>query len=173
MTLFQKTNRLALMLVIMVALVATVAWAGDDANDDTGEEPPVVTVIDSAATIVDTTTAEVTDKVIAYYLHGDRRCATCIKLEKYSQEAIETGFVDELKQGGLEWRVVNFEDEGNEHFVDSYELYTKAVILSRISGGKETGWKNLDKIWDLVGDQAKFIEYVQSETKAFMIEDNQ
>ena len=122
---------------------------------------------------IDTAAAEPINKVIVYYLHGHRRCAVCIKLEAYSKEAIETGFVDELETGDLEWRVVNYEDEANEHYVDTYQLYTKAVILSRIIDNEETDWKNLDKIWELVGDQAKFIEYVRSETKAFLSEDAQ
>ena len=168
MILFKKASLITLMLVVTLTLVASLAWAGD-----IDEEPPVEVVIDSGVTPADTIAAEAKDKVIVYYLHGNRRCATCMKLEAYSKEAIETGFVNELEQGTLEWRAVNYEEEENEHFADAYELYTKAVILSRIVKGEEAGWKNLDKIWDLVGDHEKFIEYVQSETKTFLTEDAQ
>ncbi len=168
MILFKKASYSTLVLVATVALMAVMAGA-----DGIEEEPAVEVVSDTAVTEVVTPSEEKTDRVIAYYLHGDRRCATCIKLEAYSREAIEAGFVSDLEAGGLVWRVVNFEDEGNEHFVDDYELYTKAVILSRISDGKETGWKNLDKIWELVGDQEKFTEYVQSETEAFLSQESE
>lgn len=107
-------------------------------------------------------------QVIAYYFHGDRRCATCQKLEAYSHEAIETGFADRLNDSTLVWRVINFEQADNEHFAKDYELYSQAVILSRVVDGKEVGWVNLDQIWTLVGDKEKFVAYIQAETDRFL-----
>lgn len=108
------------------------------------------------------------EQVIAYYFHGERRCATCQKLEAYSHEAIETGFADQLKDSTLVWRVINFEQPDNEHFARDYELYSQAVILSRVVDGKEVGWVNLDQIWTLVGDKDKFVAYVTAETNRFL-----
>ena len=56
---------------------------------------------EKAAAVKDSTevkeAAGVTDKVVAYYFHGTRRCANCRKIEAYSHEAIEVGFVKELE----------------------------------------------------------------------------
>ena len=100
--------------------------------------------------------------VVAYYFHGTMRCPTCHKLEQYSKEAIETNFKDVLRSGKLEFKVVNIEDKGNEHYGEDYQLYTKSLILSLVKDGKETKWKNLDKIWEYVGNKEKFIDYVKS-----------
>jgi len=101
-------------------------------------------------------------KVIAYYFHGTMRCPTCHKLEQYSKEAIETNFKDALASGKLEFKVVNVEDKGNEHYGSDYQLYTKSLILSLVKDGKEIKWKNLDKIWEYVGNKQRFIDYVKS-----------
>ena len=93
MILMKKTSFVTLTM-IMVALIASVAWA-----TDVDETPPATVVLESVATTTDTAAAELADKVIAYYLHGHRRCATCIKLEAYTKEAIETGFAELLEQG--------------------------------------------------------------------------
>jgi hypothetical protein len=37
-----------------------------------------------------------------------------------------------------------------------------------MENGEETAWKNLDQIWKLVGDKDDFIDYIQSETRAFI-----
>lgn len=100
--------------------------------------------------------------VIAYYFHGTMRCSTCYKLEQYSREAIETGFKDELASGKLEYKVVNVEEKENAHYTKDYQLYTKSLILSLVIDGKETKWKNLDKIWENTGNKQKFIDYVKS-----------
>lgn len=107
-------------------------------------------------------------KVTAYYFHGSFRCATCFNMEKYSNEAIEVNFKDALASGNLEFKVVNVEEKGNEHYVKDYQLYTKSFILSLVKNGKEVKSKNLTKIWDYSRDKQKFIVYVTEETKAFL-----
>ncbi len=108
--------------------------------------------------------------VIAYYFHGSFRCPTCHKLEQYSKEAIETDFKDAIASGRLEYRVVNVEDKGNEHYASDYQLYTKSLILSLVKDGKETKWINLDKIWEYVGNKERFIDYVKSRVTDFLKE---
>ena len=108
------------------------------------------------------------DKVIAYYFHGSFRCVTCNTMEKYSREAIEKNFKDALASGKIEFKEINVEDRGNEHFVNDYQLYTKSLVLSLVKDGKETRSKNLDKIWEYARNKQKFIDYVASEINEFL-----
>jgi len=129
--------------------------------------------VDSATAKTDTTQKVKTDSpaakdiIYASYFHGDRRCPTCMKLEAYSSEAIRSGFEKEVKDSLLVFRTVNWDREENAHYLDDYKLYTKALILSRVRGGKEVAWVNLDSIWQLVGDKDKFLKYVQTHSRAF------
>lgn len=107
-------------------------------------------------------------KVIAYYFHGAFRCYTCTNMEKYSREAIEANFKDALASRSLEFKAVNVEDRGNEHFVNDYQLYTKSLILSFVKDGKEIRSKNLDKIWEYSRNKQKFIDYITSEIRNFL-----
>ena len=83
-------------------------------------------------------------KVIAYYFHVSFRCPTCNIIEKYSREAIETNFKDVLASGMLEFKAVNVEERGNEHFANDYKLYAQSLILSLVKDGEEVKSKNLD-----------------------------
>lgn len=114
--------------------------------------------------------AEVTadGRVTAYYFHGTFRCPTCKKLEQYAKEAIETNFKDALASGQLAFKVVNVEDKGNEHFMTDYQLYAKSVVLSLTTDGKEIRFKNLDKIWEYVGNKDRYENYVRDEVAAFL-----
>ncbi|MDD5020428.1 MAG: nitrophenyl compound nitroreductase subunit ArsF family protein [Candidatus Omnitrophica bacterium] len=109
-------------------------------------------------------------KVIAYYFHGTFRCPSCHKLEQYAKEVIEADFKDALASGRLEFKVVNVEDKGNEHYVNDYRLYTKALVLSLTKDGKEIKSKNLEKIWEYVGNKQKYFDYVKSEVAGFLKE---
>jgi len=109
-------------------------------------------------------------KVIAYYFHGTFRCYSCTNMEKYSREAIEINFKDALASGNLEFKAVNVEARGNEHFIYDYQLYTKSLILSFVKDGKEVKSKNLNKIWEYSRNKQKFINYVTAEISGFMKE---
>jgi hypothetical protein len=107
-------------------------------------------------------------RVIAYYLHTTYRCVTCRKIEAYSREAIEAAFPQELKDGRLVWRVVNFEEKGNKHFVKDFQLYTKSLVLVDEVKGKQVRWKNLAKVWELLPNKDGFFSYVQSEARSYL-----
>jgi hypothetical protein len=108
------------------------------------------------------------NKVVVYYIHGHARCSNCIRIEAYAKEAVESGFVKELKSGRVEWKVVDYEDQGNKHFFTDYKLFTKSVVVSDVKKGKEIRFKNLEKVWQHLGDKAAFMAYVQAEVKAYL-----
>ncbi len=108
------------------------------------------------------------DRVVAYYFHVTVRCATCRKIESYSREAIEQGFAKDLQDGRLEWRPVNVQLPENRHFIRDYQLFTRSLVVVKIRGGKQVEYRNLEKVWDLVGDKAGFLKYVQANVRAYL-----
>ena len=109
-------------------------------------------------------------KVIAYYFHGNYRCSTCTKIEKYSREAIEMYFPDDLKSGKIEFRSVNVDEPASKHFIQDYQLHTRSLVLALYHGHQQQKWKNLKDVWQLVRDQDRFYQYVKSETTQFLEE---
>ena len=107
-------------------------------------------------------------RVIAYYFHTNTRCSTCIKIEAYSHEAIEQGFPEELKNGTLEMRVVNYEQPENRHFMQDYMLVSKSLILVNMVNGKQTAWTNLKVVWHLTERKDAFLNYVRREVRGYL-----
>jgi hypothetical protein len=109
--------------------------------------------------------------VTVYYFHGDRRCSTCRKIEKYTEQAVTENFPDAVESGRLRYRAVNTDREENEHYRKDYNLYTKSVILSLTRGGEEVQYKNLNRVWEYIRNREKFFEYITGETEAFLAAD--
>jgi hypothetical protein len=143
----------AVLLGFVAASIAMLAFG------DSGTPDPTPEVTESARP----------DRLIVYYLHGNVRCATCRAIESQTVDAVKTGFADELRDGGIELKTVNVEEPANRHFVDDYKLVTRSVVLSRIADGKEEGWKNLDRVWELVREKDEYRAYIQQETRAFLV----
>ena len=147
-------------LLCLIVLVSIQAWA----NDEVVEAEAASNAASNAGGEKSLETAE----FVVSYLHMNRRCATCKKLEEYASEAVSTGFAEQLGNGSLVWQIANFEEEPNKHLAAKYGLYTQALVVSQIQDGKEVRWKNLNEIWPLVSNKDGFVSYVQSQIKSFM-----
>jgi hypothetical protein len=160
-----KLLRCLMLIVFLILSITIVSGAQDNATEESGE-------LQSADSLAQSVPQSDSEFIIAYYLHGTRRCATCLKLEAFSLEALQKGFAEELSDSSIVWQVVNYDLKENQHYLKDYNLYTKSLILSRVRNGREVQWKNLDRIWELVHDKDKFINYVQAETSAFINRDD-
>jgi len=119
--------------------------------------------------ITQKTPSPIDHKVIAYYFYGKARCPSCLKIESYTKEAIYKNFENELKDGRLEWKAINVEETENKDFVKDYKLYTKSVVIADIRNGKQTRWKNLEQVWELLHDKETFLQYVYDEINANLL----
>jgi hypothetical protein len=135
----------------------------DDVAAPTAEPAPV----DTAADLQKETNGS-PGRVVVYYFYFGKRCATCLKIEKYTKEALERGFAKELEEGSVVWRPTNTDLPENRHFNGDYELYAKAVVVSDVRDGEEVRWKNLTRVWQLTGNKGLFMKYIQDEVRAYL-----
>ncbi len=142
--------------ILMLAVVGT-TLAKPAANDS------VTTASESGKA----NSAEQT-KLVVYYFHGNVRCVNCVNFEKFTDELMRTVYADAIKQGKIEWKIVNFDEPQNEHFINDYQLFTKSLVLVPMKNGKQQGFKNLTGIWQTAGSKEKFQAYVRSEIDAML-----
>jgi len=107
-------------------------------------------------------------KLIVYYFMTTNRCRSCFFIETNTKAAVEEAFANDLKSGRIEFKMLNIDEPPNKHFVDEYGLFTKSVVLSDLKGGKQEQWKNLDQVWNLVGNEAGFRAYITKEVKIYL-----
>lgn len=110
------------------------------------------------------------NRIVVYYFYTTHRCASCLKIEAYTREAVESSFAADLAAGRVVWRPMNTDEESNRHYLKDYKLYTKSVVVVEEINGKQERWKNLPKVWELLGDRPGFLLYIQEETDAYLAE---
>ena len=151
--------------VLAGALCAGTAGAAQNMEKVGGGTSPAKA---SAGSVKNEPAAPAGRKLVVYYFHGTDRCITCKKWEALTKEVIDASFAREVKAGRVEYRVVNVEKSGDEHFINDYGLYSKAVVLSDTKDGKQVGWKNLEKIWDKVGNEEAYKQYIREEVVSYL-----
>lgn len=103
------------------------------------------------------------DHVLMTYFTTNVRCRSCHKIEALAREAAEVHHADAIADGRLVFRVINTDDPGMEHYVKDYNLAFKTVIVSRFEGGREVEWKNMDDVWEYLGEPEVFHAYLESQ----------
>ncbi len=106
--------------------------------------------------------------VFVTYFHTTARCTSCLKIEDLTASTMTTRFAAPIADKRIVWRSVNLDEAANTHFAKDYGLFTKSVVVSEIRDGREVRWKNLDKVWNLLGDPEEFQAYVEKEVQGFL-----
>ncbi len=163
-----------LAVVLLAFVIVAVAWALLNPADtpevektgalpaEQGEDPPAPVV--AAAPPVQA----IDNGVIAYYLHPESRCATCLKIEELSKMAMEDGFPEAMEDGRLQWLALNVDQPANKHFMEDFELHTTSLVLAQRKDGETVKYKNCTRVWELVHSPMKFNSYVESEISTFL-----
>ncbi len=110
------------------------------------------------------------DGVVVYYFHGYKRCLTCNKIEALAEETLWQRHADLLDEGTVVFRQVNIETDEHRHFIEDYQLHTKVVVMSVRRGGQEVDWRRLDEVWQRVGDEADYRDYIAANLEACLRE---
>ena len=67
------------------------------------------------------------DVVEVLYFHSKQRCASCIAIEKYTKELVDSAYTEELKNGKLVFKSVDITKD--EQMADKYEVSWSSLIL--------------------------------------------
>ncbi|MHB8971699.1 MAG: nitrophenyl compound nitroreductase subunit ArsF family protein [Pirellulaceae bacterium] len=131
----------------VLVLLALVALATSSVTSLRAEDPPA-------------------DRVMTLYFHRTERCATCLKMGSYSEEAVKEGFEKQIKEGTVEFRYVDFQDQKNAKLTKAYKITGPALIVVQVAGGKVKKYTNLKDIWTKVREKPEFIAYVRENLEA-------
>jgi len=109
------------------------------------------------------------DGVVVTYFTTNVRCPSCRKIEKMTKSLVEKQFAPDLAAGRVVVRVVNTDEPENKHFIETYKIVSKTVVVSRRAGGTEAEWKNLQDVWLKFSDAAAFDAYVSGPIRDYAL----
>jgi hypothetical protein len=155
----------ALLLFVAVSVVGMVLKERNSAA-----ESPESVVPGSRTTAGVATPTLPQNGVAAIYFHGDTRCPTCRKIEATAAEAVSISFAEEMEHGTVTWQDANFETPANRHYLDEFGLVAPTLVLVKMNDGQQVEWRNMEQVWQLVGDRAAFTAYVRDGINAYLTE---
>jgi len=107
-------------------------------------------------------------RVVVYYLYKTPRCDTCLRIEAYSKEALDSSFAGQLEAGSIEWHAYDTDLPEYAHYWSDFKLEVKSLVMVEVQGSEIAQWKICPKVWDLVDDKPAFLDYVRSELESYL-----
>ena len=120
-----RIPQLAALLVFASALV--VGGCKKAESETTGAAAEAVSNSSAAATQPANLTA---DSIVVYYFHGNRRCRTCMGIQRAIQTTVSERFGAETASGALVFREVNIDEPSNAHFVKEFDLSSSSMVVA-------------------------------------------
>ena len=107
--------------------------------------------------------ADATSSIVkVYYFHGANRCLTCNRIEELTRSVVQEKYGVQMSAGDLVFESVNLDEANHEHFVADFQLTMRTVVVT-----KGDRFERLDKVWQLVRDEAAFRDYVTRKVGEF------
>lgn len=63
------------------------------------------------------------------YFFGKQRCSTCVAMEKYAKEALDSAFADKTKDGTIIFKSVDITTSDGEKLADSFEVSSSSLYI--------------------------------------------
>ena len=82
-------------------------------------------------------TTETISKIEVIDFYGTHRCVTCEAIEANAKYTVETFFQEAVKEGKVEFKTVNVDDEKNYEMAERFEATGTALYINVIKDGKE------------------------------------
>jgi nitrous oxide reductase len=124
------------------------------------------------------------NRIDVYYLHNTFRCMSCNTIESLTKAAVLGGKgINQKYKNSIEvkpayevlvaknlitFKSVNIDEKENKHLLKDLKAESKFPVLVKIKDGKVVKTEVLDKVWDLMGDNQKFIDYIRKNLNEFL-----
>lgn len=95
---------------------------------------------------------------VVYYLHTDKRCATCETIESLTEHVVADRFARPVQAGRLAYRAINYQRRPSVGRL--FDLDSGTVVVARYRDGRLAGHRALDDVWVLWQRPERFEAYL-------------
>ncbi|MCX6791707.1 MAG: nitrophenyl compound nitroreductase subunit ArsF family protein [Candidatus Gottesmanbacteria bacterium] len=104
------------------------------------------------------------EKIEVVHFHGTQQCWSCITVGEYALTTIKDKFPEEYRSGKIIYKDINGELPENKEIVLKYQARGSSLFINTVKNTQDNIQEEI-KVWYLVNDKEKFIEYFEGRLK--------
>jgi hypothetical protein len=89
-------------------------------------------------------------------------------MEANALDVVKSEFAKELDSGALVWKVINYDEPENEHFIKEFSLVSSSLVLVEMHQGERVRFDVLQRAWSLARDEWRFQKYVHESVLGYL-----
>ena len=70
-----------------------------------------------------------TSDIEVIYFFGKQRCSTCVAMEKFAKEAVDSAFADKIKDGIINFKSIDIANPEGEKIADLFEVSASSLYI--------------------------------------------
>lgn len=106
--------------------------------------------------------------VTVYYFHGNRRCKTCLGIQKTIEDTVRDRFGGDVQDKRLVYQDINTDDPANKQYTEDFQLSFSSMVVVAMNGAQRVKWENCDKVWEYAHDEPRLAQYTAERIGAFL-----
>lgn len=71
-----------------------------------------------------------TEGIEVIYFYGKQRCSTCVAMEKFAKEAVDSVFADKIEDGTIIFKSVDITTSEGEKLADLFEVSSSSLYIT-------------------------------------------
>lgn len=102
-------------------------------------------------------------KVEVYYFHRTSRCWSCTTADAYAQEAVNTYFPEEIKNGKVVYKSINYQapaDFQEEGLAEKFGVGYNALIINTVKKNSSDK-QEIDEIWNNLNNKDAYLALIK------------
>jgi hypothetical protein len=108
------------------------------------------------------------DRVVVYYLHGTRRCRTCMGIQATIEKTVQERFGAEIASGVLSFQEANIDTEDNKHFIQDFQLTSSSMVVTAKKGEATVKWQDCPGVWEHAHDEPALAAYAEKQIRSYL-----
>lgn len=162
----RPSTQVPLLAALLVLASALVVGCKKTESETTGAAAEAVAATSTTSAV---NPANLTpDSIVVYYFHGNRRCRTCMGIQRTIQTTVADRFAAETASGALVFREVNIDEPSNAHFIKEFDLSSSSMVVVARSGETTVKWENCSQVWPLAHDEAALGTYAENQIRSYL-----
>jgi hypothetical protein len=112
--------------------------------------------------------AAATNRLEVYCFHGTRQCETCTNMKANTKSTLERYFSAQLKDSTIVFSIIDVDDETNLNLAEKFEATGTALMVNKVTNGKDSIIDWSDFAFEKANDNELFISELKTKLEAVL-----
>lgn len=107
------------------------------------------------------------ERIEVVHFHATQQCWSCITIGDFTEKSLKNRFPDELENGKISFKSINYELPENAEITQKYKAYGSSLFINLIYDEQDHISEDV-QVWRLVNSEVQFRKYIGDKLEKYL-----